>query len=136
MTHPIDIHVGAQDRAAAENRHDGPMPPEVIARLKHGSATAAEIARTEDSMHYFRREHSRMTRSAGKWLFQGNREMHDSNREDAALYFREWRQLRWQLNGLRAEVKAQAQARADRAQLLNAKRVMDQINQVTDDRTD
>lgn len=115
-----------------ERQFDGPIPKEALDRLRYGSSLNAEIARTEDSMHFYRREHSRLIRSADKWLLQGNREMHDSNREDAALYFREWRQLRWQLNGLRAEAKAQAQARAERAQLLNAKRVFDLIGEVAD----
>ena len=104
-------------RIAAENRFDGPMPPEVIDRLRHGSVTAAEIVRCEASMLFFRTQHGRTIRSAVKWLMRGNVEMHDCNRLDARLYFREWRALRRRLADLRATDAA----------VKGAKRVLDII---------
>ena len=105
-------------RTTAERRYDGPMPPAVIARLKHGSATAAEIARVEDSMHFYRCEHGRLQVSAREWLARGNPVMYARNRADARLYFREWRALRRDLKDLRAT----------EAGLKGAKRVFDIIS--------
>ncbi|KKK74945.1 hypothetical protein LCGC14_2878700, partial [marine sediment metagenome] len=99
-------------------RWDGPMPPEVIDRLKYGSATAAEIARVEDSMHFYRREHGRSQVSARGWLALGYPVMYARNRADSRLYFREWRALRGVLKDLRAT----------EAGLKGAKRVFDVLN--------
>ena len=90
-----------QERAEAERRWDGPMPPEVIDRLRYGSSLNAEIARVEDSIHFFRGEIIRMRRSAKKWFSRGNLEMARNNMNDSRLYLREWRALRARLAELR-----------------------------------
>ncbi len=105
-------------RTIAELRYDGPYPPAVIDRLKYGSETAAEIARVEDSMHFYRREHGRLQVSAREWLARGKPVMYARNRADARLYFREWRALRWDLKDLRAT----------EAGLKGAKRFFDVLN--------
>ncbi len=89
-------------RTIAERQYDGPYPPAVIDHLKYGSETAAEIARVEDSMHFYRRDHGRLQVSAREWLARGNPVMYARNRADARLYFREWRALRRDLKDLRA----------------------------------
>jgi len=111
-------------RTITERQYDGPMPPAVIARLKYGSAAAAEIARVEDSMHFFRREHSRAQVSARAWSARGEFGRHDRNLEDARLYFREWRVLRRDLKDLRAT----------EAGLKGAKRFFDVLNPKEPDR--
>ena len=105
-------------RTIAELWYDGPYPPAVIDRLKHGSAIAAEIARVEDSMHFYRRDHGRLQVSAREWLARGKPVMYARNRADSRLYFREWRALRRALNDLRAT----------EAGLKGAKRVFDIIS--------
>ena len=133
MTAP---HANPPTLAELYRRFDGPVPAELMDRLKYGSATKAAIVRTEDSMHFFRRLHGSTIGSSNRWLAKGDREMHDRNRKDAALYFRQWRELRRQLEDLRviekadveAQAKTEALARAERAQLLNAKRVFEIIS--------
>ncbi len=92
----------------------------------------AEIARVEGSIAFFRGEIVRMRRSAKKWFERGNLEMARHNITDQRLYLREWRTLRRRLGDLRAEVRVKDRARAERAQLLNAKRVLDLIGEVAD----
>jgi hypothetical protein len=88
-------------RIAAENRWDGPMPPEVIDRLRYGSATNAEIVRVEDSIAFFFGEIVRLRRSAKRWIERGNPIMARRNMRDVRLYRREWRVLRARLKDLR-----------------------------------
>jgi len=88
-------------RTIAELRYDGPYPPDVIDRLRYGSATNAEIARTEDSIAFFRDQILRMRRSAKKWRARGNMQMVGLNMLDSRFYLREWRKLRRHLNDLR-----------------------------------
>ncbi len=98
-----------------ERQFDGPIPQAALDRLKYGSAAAAEIARVEDSMHFYRRDHGRLQVSAREWLARGKPVMYARNRADARLYFREWRALRRDLTDLRAT----------EAGLKGAKRVFD-----------
>ena len=91
-----------QARAAAELRYNGPIPPEVIDRLKHGSVLKAEIVRCEDSIAFFKGETRRMLCSSHKWLLQGNRDMHGHNRVDARFYRLRWMTHRARLKDLRA----------------------------------
>ena len=105
-------------RIAAENRFDGPMPPKVIDRLRHGSVTAAEIVRTEGSIAFFHGEIKRMRRSAKRWFERGNMEMARHNMDDSWLYLREWRALRRRL----------ADLRGTNAAVKGAKRVFDIIS--------
>ncbi len=123
---------GYADYGALERRYDGPIPADALDRLRFGSALMAEIARVEDSIAFFRQEIVRMRRSAKRWFQRGNVEMARNNIADSWLYLREWRALRRHLKELRAESKAQDQARAERAQLLNAKRVLDLIGEAAD----
>ncbi len=101
-----------------EARYDGPIPQEDRDILRYGSATAAEIARVEDSMHFFRRDHGRLQVSARAWLDRGDVVMYARNRADARLSFREWRALRRDLKDLRAT----------EAGLKGAKRFFDVLN--------
>ena len=87
--------------ADLERRYTGPIPQEALDRLRYGSSLNAEIARVEDEMHFFRRLHGRTIASVSDWLTRDNHEMHDANRRDAALYFRQWRALRARLPELR-----------------------------------
>ena len=87
--------------ADLERRYNGPIPQEALDRLRHGSATKAEIARVEDSIAFFHGEKTRAERSARRWLERGNVEMHDRNLADVELYKREWRKLRARLKDLR-----------------------------------
>ena len=115
--------------ADLERRYNGPIPKEALDRLRHGSGLKAEIAGTEDSIAFYRAEIIRMRRSAKKWFARGNLDMARQNIGDSWLYLREWRKLRAHLKELRADPKADAHARAERAQLLNAKRVLDMIGE-------
>ena len=134
-----DTRTAANPPTLAElyRRFNGPVPVELLESLKYGSPTKAAIVRTEDSMHFFRGLHGRAVASSNRWLVSGDRELHDRNRKDAVLYFRQWRGLRRQLEDLRviakadaeAQAKTEALARAERAQLLNAKRVFDLIGE-------
>ena len=123
---------GFADYGALERRYDGPIPTEALDRLRFGSGLMAEIARTEDSIVFFRQEIVRMRKSARRWFERGNLEMARHNIADSWLYLREWRVLRRRLKELRAEAKAKDRARAERAQLLNAKRVLDLISEAAD----
>ena len=105
-----------------EERYDAAIPESALRRLKHGSATAAEIVRVEDSMHFYRRSHGRSQGSAREWLTRSNPVMYARNRAAARLYFREWETLRKELNILRSE----------RAATANATRVLDQIAQAAE----
>ena len=98
-----DAHTTAEPLTYAdlERRYTGPIPQEALDRLRYGSSLEAEIVRVEDEMHFFRRLHSRTISSVSDWLTRDNREMHDANRKDAALYFRQWRALRARLTELR-----------------------------------
>ena len=133
MTAP---HANPPTLAELYSRFDGPVPAELMERLKYGSPTKAAIVRTEDSMHFFRGLHGRAVASSNRWLVSGDRELHDRNRRDAAFYFRQWRELRRQLEDLRviekadaeAQAKAEALARAERAQVLNAEQVFEIIS--------
>ncbi|MEE8607178.1 MAG: hypothetical protein V3S55_06225 [Nitrospiraceae bacterium] len=109
-------------REQLEERYDAAIPESALRRLKYGSATAAEIARVEDSMHFYRRDHGRLQVSAREWLARGNPVMYARNRADARLYRREWKTLRGELNILRS----------DRAAFANATRVLDQIAQAAE----
>ena len=115
------------DYAALERRYDGPIPADALDRLRFGSALMAEIARTEDSIVFFRQEIVRMRKSARRWFERGNLEMARQNITDSRLHLREWRTLRRPLGHLRAKPLAKDRARGERAQLLNAKRVLDLI---------
>ena len=123
---------GYADYGALERRYDGPIPADALDRLRFGSGLMAEIARVEDSIVFFRQEIVRMRKSARRWFERGNLEMARSNIADSRLYLREWRTLRRRLGDLRAEVRAKDRARAERAQLLNAKRVLDLIGKAAD----
>ncbi len=101
-----------------EARYAGPIPQEDRDILRHGSAAAAEIARLEDLMVFFRREHGRLQVLAREWLALGNPVMYARNRADARLCFREWRALRRDLQDLRAT----------EAGLKGAKRFFDVLN--------
>lgn len=105
-----------------ERQFDGPIPQEELDILRHGSRQGAEIAKLEDSMWLLRDECRRMMKSARRWLWHGNREMHDHNRADAKFYLTQWKHANGRRNMLRADL-------ADSA---NAARVFGLINQVTD----
>ncbi len=120
------------DYGALERRYDGPIPAEALDRLRFGSGLMAEIARTEDSIVFYRQEIVRMRKSARRWFERGNLEMARHNIADSRLYLREWRTLRRRLEDLRAKLRAKDRARAERAQLLNAKRVLDLIGEAAD----
>jgi hypothetical protein len=120
------------DYAALERRYDGPIPIDALDRLRFGSGLMAEMARIEDSIVFFRQEIVRMRRSAKRWFERGNIEMARQNITDSRLYLREWRTLRRRLENLRAKLRAKDRARAERAQLLNAKRVLDLIGEAAD----
>ncbi len=123
---------GFADYGALERRYDGPIPADDLDRLRFGSGLMAEIARVEGSIAFFRQEIVRMRRSAKKWFERGNLEMARHNIADSRLYLREWRTLRRRLGDLRAKLRAKDRARAERAQLLNAKRVLDLIGEAAD----
>ena len=123
---------GFADYGALERRYDGPIPADALDRLRFGSGLMAEIARTEDSIVFFRGEIVRMRTSARRWFERGNLEMARHNIADSRLYLREWRTLRRRLGDLRAKLRAKDRARAERAQLLNAKRVLDLIGEAAD----
>ena len=123
---------GLADYAALERRYDGPIPADALDRLRFGSGLKAEISRTEDSIVFFRQEIVRMRKSARRWFERGNLEMARHNIADSRLYLREWRTLRRRLENLRAKLRAKDRARAERAQLLNAKRVLDLIGEAAD----
>ncbi len=118
--------------AALERRYDGPMPAEALERLRFGSALKAEIAKIEASIAFFREQIVEMRRSARRWCRRGNLEMARRNIEDSRLYLAEWRALRRRLAALRTELGARRSARAERAQLLNAKRVLDLIGRAAE----
>lgn len=118
--------------AALERRYDGPIPAEPLERLRFGSALEAEIAKIEASVAFFREQIVEMRRSARRWFGRGNLEMARRNIEDSRLYLAEWRVLRRRLADLRTELAARKSARAERAQLLNAKRVLDLIRQAAE----
>ena len=86
----------------AQRQFDGPIPQEVRDRIRHGSVLKAEIAKCEDSIVFFKGETRRILRSSRKWLLQGNREMYDSNRDDARFYLNGWTKHRAHLKDLRA----------------------------------
>ena len=115
-----DAHTTAEPMTLEqfEERYDAAIPESALRRLKYGSATAAEIARVEDSMHFYRRDHGRLQVSAREWLARGNAVMYARNRADARLYFREWRRDRARLTDLRAT----------EAGLKGAKRFFDVLN--------
>ena len=123
---------GLADYSALERRYDGPIPADALDRLRFGSALMAEIARVEDSIVFFRQEIVRMRKSARRWFERGNLEMARQNITDSRLYLREWRTLRRRLGNLRAKLMAKDRARGERAQLLNAKRVLDLICKAAD----
>ncbi len=123
---------GFADYGALERRYDGPIPADALDRLRFGSGLMAEIARVEDSIVFFRQEIVRMRKSARRWFERGNLEMARHNIADSRLYLREWRTLRRHLGNLRAKLMAKDRARAERAQLLNAKRVLDLIGEAAD----
>jgi len=123
---------GFADYGALERRYDGPIPADALDRLRFGSSLMAEIARTEDSIVFFRQEIVRMRKSARRWFERGNLEMARQNIADSRLYLREWRTLRRRLGNIRAKLRAKDRARAERAQLLNAKRVLDLIGEAAD----
>ena len=118
--------------AALERRYDGPIPAEPLERLRFGSALEAEIAKIEASVAFFREQIVEMRRSARRWFGRGNLEIARRNIEDLRLYLAEWRVLRRRLADLRTELAARKSARAERAQLLNAKRVLDLIRQAAE----
>jgi hypothetical protein len=120
------------DYAALERRYDGPIPIDALDRLRFGSGLMAEMARIEDSIAFFRQEIVRMRRSAKRWFERGNIEMARQNITDSRLYLGEWRTLRRRLGDLRAEARDKDRARGERAQLLNAKRVLDLIGKAAD----
>ncbi len=120
------------DYAALERRYDGPIPIDALDRLRFGSGLMAEMTRIEDSIVFFRQEIVRMRRSARRWFERGNIEMAHQNITDSRLYLREWRTLRRRLENLRAKLRAKDRAQAERAQLLNAKRVLDLIGKAAD----
>ena len=87
--------------ADLELRYNGPIPQEALDRLRYGSETEAEIARTEDLVVYFRAEILRMRQYAKKWFQRGHIEMTRNCMNDSWLYLREWRALRRRLSELR-----------------------------------
>ena len=107
-----------KSRTIAELRYDGPMPPEVIDRLRYGSATNAEIARTEDSIAFHEEHMRRMEKSALKWRDRGNLKMMDLNIETAEFHARKIGELRERLFHLKDQ-------RATGAALKGAKQFFD-----------
>ena len=105
-----------------QRRWDCPIPQEDRDILRYGSRRNAEIARVENLMHFYRRDHGRLQISARQWLALGNPVMYARNRADARLYRREWKTLRGELNILRS----------GRAAFANATRVLDQIAQAAE----
>jgi len=89
-------------RTIAELWYDGPMPPEVIDRLKHGSALKAEIVRCEDSVAFYKDEISRLNRSVRRWEEKGNLGMMNANIQTVREYTGELSRLRAWLKDLRA----------------------------------
>ncbi len=118
--------------AALERRYDSPIPTEALEELRFGSALEAEVAKIEASIAFFREQIVEMRQSAKRWFHRGNLEMARRNIEDSRLYLAEWRVLRRRLAVLRPELGARKSARAERAQLLNAKRVLDLIRQAAE----
>ncbi len=118
--------------AALERRYDGPIPAEALEGLRFGSALEAEVAKIEVSIAFFREQIVEMRQSAKRWFHRGNLEMARRNIEDSRLYLGEWRVLRRRIAVLRPELGARKSARAERAQLLNAKRVLDLIRQAAE----
>ena len=115
---------GAPTYADLERRYSGPIPQEALDRLRHGSATKAEIIRVQDSIAFFYGEIKRMRRSAKRWFERGNLEMARHNIADSWLYLREWRALRRRLKELRGTD----------AVVKGAGRVLGHISQVMDEK--
>ncbi len=101
-----------------EARFDGPIPQEDRDILRYGSATAADIVRTLDSIAFFVGEMEAAKQSARRWAERGNDEMVRRNLADADLYWREWRRGRARLKELRGTL----------ASLKGANRLFDTIN--------
>ena len=108
---------------ALEARFDGPIPQEDRDILRYGSVTAAEIARTLNSIAYFHGEIEAAKRSAKRWAQRGNDEMARRNLADVELYWREWRRDRARLKELRGTL----------ASLKGAKRLFDTLSPKEDD---